>query len=395
MADIKPKLQSQAGWKWYGFAGHHICGARCQYHLCTSINGAYLVSTVGRFVPDPLRAPGQTSTVGSERDYETFVFLMNGDDENGDPVIPSRDVVDSCGYTDSMQAEAGHYAMCEKWARVGGVPTKCDGNHRGPRCADPECWNDSPDAPPETIETAIQARKAAQEQLYAACERHADEVKRLQAEIGRLLAAQLSTPEPTINWRGTHFTYQNQPCDNVTCWRLGEAARGAKPGGDLIDHGLSLLQQLQKQGFGVFSLAAKTQPATTEHDCSRSHPHENMSPMCELRTEIARLRNENTRLKHSTTERKGETSIPAGWAVCRIEYEPGYPEDVAYGPPRMMDRLKKWLDKHFANTSPQVPEDHPLMVFAIECEMGALQEHEVPLRARLAIDAARKEPSHG
>lgn len=23
-------------------------------------------------------------------------------------------------------------------------PTKCDGNHGGPRCADPECWNDSP-----------------------------------------------------------------------------------------------------------------------------------------------------------------------------------------------------------------------------------------------------------
>ena len=41
-------------------------------------------------------------------------------------------------------------------------------------------------------------------------------------------------------------------------------------------------------------------------------------------------------------------------------------------------------------TSPQVTEDHPLMVFAIECEMGALQEHEVPLRARKAIDSARK-----
>lgn len=25
-----------------------------------------------------------------------------------------------------------------------GKPTKCDGNHGGPRCADPECWNDSP-----------------------------------------------------------------------------------------------------------------------------------------------------------------------------------------------------------------------------------------------------------
>jgi len=31
--------------------------------------------------------------------------------------------------------------------------------------------------------------------------------------------------------------------------------------------------------------------------CTRSHPHENMDAMCELRTEIARLTNENARLK--------------------------------------------------------------------------------------------------
>src|SRR5207253_10486163 len=32
----------------------------------------------------------------------------------------------------------------------------------------------------------------------------------------------------------------------------------------------------------------------------------------------------------------------------RIEFEPGYPEDVAFGTQRQMDRLKKWLDKFFA-----------------------------------------------
>ena len=32
-------------------------------------------------------------------------------------------------------------------------------------------------------------------------------------------------------------------------------------------------------------------------ECTRSHPHENMDAMCELRTEIARLTNENARLK--------------------------------------------------------------------------------------------------
>ena len=43
------------------------------------------------------------------------------------------------------------------------------------------------------------------------------------------------------------------------------------------------------------------QPAQQElyppPQCTRSHPHENMDAMCELRTEIARLTNENARLK--------------------------------------------------------------------------------------------------
>lgn len=42
-------------------------------------------------------------------------------------------------------------------------------------------------------------------------------------------------------------------------------------------------------------------------------------------------------------------AIPAGWVPLTLEWEPGYPEDVAFGPQRMMDRLKKWLDKYFAN----------------------------------------------
>lgn len=43
----------------------------------------------------------------------------------------------------------------------------------------------------------------------------------------------------------------------------------------------------------VDSLPAQRKP----HDCARSHPHENMDVICELRTEIARLTNENARLK--------------------------------------------------------------------------------------------------
>lgn len=40
--------------------------------------------------------------------------------------------------------------------------------------------------------------------------------------------------------------------------------------------------------------------------------------------------------------------VPEGWVPLTIEYEPGYPEEGAFGPQRMMDRLKKWLDRYFA-----------------------------------------------
>jgi hypothetical protein len=42
---------------------------------------------------------------------------------------------------------------------------------------------------------------------------------------------------------------------------------------------------------------AMLEAAPNSHECTRSHPHENMDAMCELRTEIARLANENARLK--------------------------------------------------------------------------------------------------
>ena len=52
------------------------------------------------------------------------------------------------------------------------------------------------------------------------------------------------------------FTYKNQPCNNVTAWRFGEACRAAQPGGDPIDHGLSLLQKLQERGYGIVAIDA-------------------------------------------------------------------------------------------------------------------------------------------
>ena len=59
--------------------------------------------------------------------------------------------------------------------------------------------------------------------------------------------------------------------------------------------------------------------------------------------------------------------MPEGWIPLTIEHEPGYPEDVAFGPKRMMDRLKKWLDRYFEmrlNAAPVQQVSVPASAFA-------------------------------
>ena len=57
------------------------------------------------------------------------------------------------------------------------------------------------------------------------------------------------------------------------------------------------LRQLPDEGTALYTSPPTLSLAQRPHECSRSHPHENMNAMCELRTEIARLTNENARLK--------------------------------------------------------------------------------------------------
>ncbi len=57
------------------------------------------------------------------------------------------------------------------------------------------------------------------------------------------------------------------------------------------------LRQLPDEGAALYTSPPTLSLAQRSHECSRSHPHENMNAMCELRTEIARLTNENARLK--------------------------------------------------------------------------------------------------
>lgn len=51
------------------------------------------------------------------------------------------------------------------------------------------------------------------------------------------------------------WTYRNQP-GNIGAWVLGECAAKAKPGGDYIDRGLSLLQEMHLRGLGVVRVPA-------------------------------------------------------------------------------------------------------------------------------------------
>lgn len=59
--------------------------------------------------------------------------------------------------------------------------------------------------------------------------------------------------------------------------------------------------------------------------------------------------------------------VPEGWVPLTIEHEPGYPEDVAFGPQRMMDRLKKWLDRYFEMLNQPKPQPMTDELFDLIC----------------------------
>ncbi len=102
----------QHQWKWFGDAGHFCAASACRFHLCTKI-GKYLVSTIGEYYPDGK----QMHQVGLNRLYETMVF------DAGEPCAcgcgrPKHkgDCLDSANYDKPGDANAGHIAMCMKYA---------------------------------------------------------------------------------------------------------------------------------------------------------------------------------------------------------------------------------------------------------------------------------------
>ena len=123
------KFVSIYKWKWYGKAGHFICGDHCRFHLCTEI-GPVLVSTVGEYVPDSAvrkilaetreRKDGEPEyeDIGYQRKYETMVFRTKDrcDCGCGQPLIVPTEL-DFRGYNDPKSAQEGHFELCEKWAK--------------------------------------------------------------------------------------------------------------------------------------------------------------------------------------------------------------------------------------------------------------------------------------
>jgi hypothetical protein len=126
-------------WKWFGNAGHFICGRWCRFHLCTQV-GPWLISTVGEYVHPRHSAGGEKQEaaylmenplgeeIGCGRKFETMVFeagppCRDNECNCGLPKIASSER-DAEGYNDRGSATKGHLSMCQKWAALapaGGV----------------------------------------------------------------------------------------------------------------------------------------------------------------------------------------------------------------------------------------------------------------------------------
>lgn len=143
------RRKTMKSWKWFGNAGHFICGQWCRFHLCTVVGG-YLVSTVGQYWPErrvrEIHAECQDrawfmangmllgdkfdsvyfdrfgyQTLGLDRTFETMVFKAGEICKTVGCAcgMPSMDgsEIDFLGYNDAKSATDGHMKMCRKWAR--------------------------------------------------------------------------------------------------------------------------------------------------------------------------------------------------------------------------------------------------------------------------------------
>lgn len=103
-------------WIWCGYAGHFIAARDCAMHMNTRV-GDYRISTIGDYRPRHLERDEMTE-VGCDRKFETYVFRVAGEGEHGEGEVVDWGEIDSDGYNEPLDAERGHMAMCERYARV-------------------------------------------------------------------------------------------------------------------------------------------------------------------------------------------------------------------------------------------------------------------------------------
>ena len=64
-------------------------------------------------------------------------------------------------------------------------------------------------------------------------------------------------------------------------------------------------------------------------------------------------------LRASHRQAPAGAALPEGWVPLVITHDGQYPEEVAYGPQRMMDRLGKWLRKYFDSVAAPTAQPAP------------------------------------
>jgi len=109
------KMIPKSEWVWYGFACHFIGSRNCEYHLGTRI-GNRLISTVGAYNPHEEES---YVALGLDEDsfFETMIFECGGEDEHGNPIVPNWIELYVERYSESLNAERGHRALCERVAK--------------------------------------------------------------------------------------------------------------------------------------------------------------------------------------------------------------------------------------------------------------------------------------
>lgn len=114
-------------------------------------------------------------------------------------------------------------------------------------------------------------------------------------------------PKPyTTVWHAWDYEFppeqpaQQEPFGHVTVRRLSQRFENHADQHHFYPAGQSPYLDNVDELYAVYTRPQAREPLTgeqLEHGCHRSHPHEDMDAMCELRTEIARLTNENARIK--------------------------------------------------------------------------------------------------